>query len=304
MLIMIGIRTIDDKLDRRDFVKAAVAIGGMNALAACVEREEGIDSETTSGDPAYPRGPSDLEGVPERQFAWNGDLARDPHGNTVQPRHQVLLFLRYPDDSPPTVEDRDALESSLTTIERAFQRGTGGKKTAATNSGLLFLLGYTPSYFDRLYGERPDGIDLPTGVSIMDDLGEDSGTASDYDAFLLLASDYGSLLLNAEEALFGDLDEVNGLAMETDLSGVFEVVERRTDVIGRACRPSTQTMRRFRNMPRCQWGSSPGSRTRSHPRTKSVSRTDRLPRGRLDTCRDWRWTWTTGTTTRTTTRSR
>jgi len=53
----------DRGVSRRDFVKAAVAIGGTSALSACLDREGAPDLDT---------GPEDLSALPARQHAWNG----------------------------------------------------------------------------------------------------------------------------------------------------------------------------------------------------------------------------------------
>jgi hypothetical protein len=94
-------------LDRREFVKAALAIGGASAFSACVDRQ-GLP-EVSRGDPVS---------VPRRQFAWNEYIPRDSHGNTVLPNHQLILFFRYLGDSP-TGDERDQIAGFLRSIERA-----------------------------------------------------------------------------------------------------------------------------------------------------------------------------------------
>jgi len=71
-------------IPRREFLKAAVAIGGTAAFSACLGREE-ID---------VPTGPDDLSSYPQRQHAWNEALPKDDHGNVVALHHRVLLFLK------------------------------------------------------------------------------------------------------------------------------------------------------------------------------------------------------------------
>ena len=57
-------------VSRREFIKAAVAIGGASALAACTQREKVPDLET---------GPDDPSSLPERQHEWGPYLAKDDH---------------------------------------------------------------------------------------------------------------------------------------------------------------------------------------------------------------------------------
>jgi len=213
-------------VSRRDFVASAVAIGGATALSACLDRETDAGPSSESG--SFPTGPDDLRTLPERQFAWNEFLVRDAHGNTVLPQHQVLLMLEYAGNSPPTENERTAVEGALRTLERAFQRGTGGTPSAVTNEGLLFTIGYSPRYFEAL----PESMDLPHPETVIEELDEDA-TADAYDAAVVLNTDYGSVVLAAENALFGDAKRVNGVRVEGTLDGVFELAERRTGVVGK-----------------------------------------------------------------------
>jgi hypothetical protein len=186
-------------IDRREFVKAAVAIGGASALSACLGRE----------DPDLPQGPDDLSGLPDRQHAWNDALSRDDHGNVVAPRHRVLRLLDYSGDGEPTAEDRERMEQALRSLERAYPRG---------NDGLLLSVSYSPAYFER-FDDSPPGVDLPEPEALapFEDPAFDRP-----DAIVHLASDHGSVVLAAEEALMGEKDRLNGVEMAADLSGVFE----------------------------------------------------------------------------------
>ncbi len=197
-------------LSRRAFVRRAVAVGGVGALAACVER---------SGMPDLPAGPADLSTIPERQHAWNTALATDGHGNVRAPRHHVLLLLTASGSGPPTDADRDTLETTLRALERAVPRG---------NDGLAFTIGYSPAYFARL-GGGPTGADLPEprALASFEDPAFDRP-----DAVLHLASDHGQVVLAAEAALFGEREGLNDQVFETDLSDVFERDDRRTGFVG------------------------------------------------------------------------
>ena len=212
----------DRGLSRRAFVKAAVAIGGSAALAACMER----------GDmPDVPQGPSDLSTLSERQHAWNEHLATDAHDNRLAPAHNVVLLLSYTGDGSPTEADRETFETALQSLERAYQRGS---------SGLLFTIGYSPAYFERFDEPLPDSVDLakPKALAPFEDPEFDQ-----QDVALHVASDYGQIVLAAEEALFGERDELNGIEMEADIADIFEKVDRRTGFVGEGLPAENQDVR-------------------------------------------------------------
>ncbi|SNZ03784.1 deferrochelatase/peroxidase EfeB [Natronoarchaeum philippinense] len=198
-------------ISRREFTKAAVAIGGAAALSACTEREEAPD---------IPTGPDDLSAFPARQHAWNDALTTDEHGNHVPPRHHVLVFLDYAGDGTPDDPDREQVEAAFRNLERAYQRGS---------DGLLFTAGYSPAYFGRYDAALPDSARLqePRALTDLEDPELDQ-----QDAVVHLASDYAQVVIGAEEALLGNRDALNGVDIETDVSGVLEKVDRRTGFIG------------------------------------------------------------------------
>ncbi|SEV82928.1 DUF7405 family protein [Natrinema salifodinae] len=203
----------DRGLSRRAFVKNAVAVGGAGALAACLQREETED---------VPQADLALDELPDRQHAWNEFLATDDHGNDDPPQHHLLLGLDYVGDGPADADgEREQLDAAFRTLERAYKRG---------NEGLVFAIGYGPSYFDRFDDDLPEGVDLPDpeALTSFEDPQLDA-----YDALVHVASDYGHVTLSVEEALKGDLDELNGVEVEGTVEGVFEVAERRTGFIGR-----------------------------------------------------------------------
>ncbi|XGI84570.1 Tat pathway signal protein [Halorutilales archaeon Cl-col2-1] len=191
-------------ISRREFLKSAVAIGGASALAACMGRS----------DDSIPRGGT--SNLPERQHAWNDYLRRDDHGNPLNPRHHVLVFLDYSGDVP-SEEDRDSVEESLSDLEEAFAWGS---------DGLLFTVGYSPYYFERFDADTP--IELPKPEPLAD---FESPEPDKHDAVLHLASDHATAVLTAEEALLGEVDEANGVKISR-LDGVFERNERRTGFVG------------------------------------------------------------------------
>jgi hypothetical protein len=231
----------DGGIARREFAKAALVIGGSSALSACLDRElpviGGGEAASSEDDPSpadrhHPQG-TDPSTLPRRQHAWNEYLVHDPHGNTVLPQHQLLLFLDYAGAGTPTDEERATVAAAFGTLERAHQRGTGGDLSAVVNEGLLFTVGYSRAYFDRFDDALPEGIGLQRPASVLEAVGESTEKAEDYDALVVMGADYGSILLGAEQALFGELDRLNGVPVEGTLDGVFEHAERRTGFVGK-----------------------------------------------------------------------
>ncbi|WP_408958048.1 Tat pathway signal protein [Natrinema sp. 74] len=201
----------DRGLSRRAFVRSAVAIGGASALSACLQREETED---------VPQAALSPDELPRRQHAWNEFLSTDDAGNVRPPEHHLLLGLEYAGDGPAgATGERDQLEAAFRTLEQAYKRG---------NEGLVFAMGYGPAYFDRFDADLR-GVELPDPRPLAP---IEDPTLDEYDALLHLASDYGHVTLSAEEALKGDLKELNGITVEGSFDGVFEVAERRTGFIG------------------------------------------------------------------------
>ena len=196
---------------RRAVLKGAVAVGGAAALSACLEE--------TEAEPV-PSGPEDAGSLPERQHAWNERVRTDDHGNTLLPRHQLLLYLALPGDGPPDVAARRNVESALRTLDRAYER---------SNEGLLHSIAYSPRYFDRYGTALPDSIDLPEPRALSS---FESPEFDRQDALLHLASDRADVVLAAEEALRGNESAVNGREMESALTDVFEVADRRSGFVG------------------------------------------------------------------------
>ena len=199
-----------DTASRRHVLRALVAAGGATALAACLGDDDEID---------VPAGVDDPGELPPRQHAWNEFLERDDDGNVRPPEHHVLLPLELERD--PTDEDRKSVEETLQGLERAI---------AWSNEGLVFTLGYTPAYFERFDAHD---VDLPAPTPLTE-REEGELAVDEFDALLHLASDEAAVALAAEEALFGELDELNGEPVETDLTDVFSRVEdhRRTGFVG------------------------------------------------------------------------
>ncbi|SDR42155.1 DUF7405 family protein [Natronobacterium texcoconense] len=213
--------TLPDRstLPRRDYLRTLVAVGGAGALAACLETVRN-DAERT-----IPAGTDDPDSLPERQHAWNDALPTDDHGNVIPPEHHVLVAVSLADDVDPAGDaskPRETVESALRTLERAYEW---------SNEGLLFTLGYTPAYFARFDESLPESVDLPDPEPL---IRGGNPEFDEYDAVLHLASDEPDVVLEVEEALFGDRETVNGVDLERDLTEVFEPLEdhRRTGFVG------------------------------------------------------------------------
>lgn len=194
-----------NRLLRRNYLRGLVAVGGTTGLAACLGATD---------NPPVPSGsPSDR---PARQHAWNDALSTDEDGNDVLPKHHVLLPLRLEAAADETA--REQVESALRSLERAY---------AYDHEGLLFVIGYTASYFDRFDGA---GSPLPEPKALTS---METPEFDTFDAIVHLASDDPSVVIEAEEALLGSVESPNGIDMESTLSGVFERAEpRRTGFVG------------------------------------------------------------------------
>lgn len=192
-----------NRRSRREYLRDLVAVGGTVALTACLQE---TDPTVPTGDPAE---------RPHRQHAWNDVLRTDEHGNRRPPKHHVLVPLRLV--VTPTEEPRTQVETALQSLESAY---------AFDPEGLLFTVGYAPAYFERIGAELP--IPSPEPLTPME-----SPTLDAFDALVHLASDAPSVVLEAEEALLGSVDEPNGVSMDATLEGVFERAEpRRTGFVG------------------------------------------------------------------------
>ena len=198
-------------IPRRDFLRSAVAIGGTAAFSACLGREE-VD---------VPTGQSDLSSHPRRQHAWNSVLPADDSGNPIAPRHRVLLFLNYPNDSPSNDSDREMMETALRGIERAYER---------SGTGLLFTVSYSPAYFDRFGESLPRSIDLPVPKALAPFEDPKLDTP---DAIVHLASNTAQVVLGAEEALKGTESKLNDVDQpDISLTDILEIGDRRTGFVG------------------------------------------------------------------------
>mgnify|MGYP006286285947 CR=1 FL=1 len=197
----------DADLPRREYLRGLVAAGGMAALSACVNTS-GVDSESVpTGDPAN---------RPARQHAWNEVLSRDEAGNIAPPEHHVLVALDL--TGTPDETAREQVETAFRSLERAYAHGP---------DGLLFTVSYSPGYFERVGVASPIPEPEPL-TSIESDVELDT-----FAAVVHLTTNPPSVVLEAEEALLGEVTKPNGIEMETDLTGVFAAADqRRTGFVG------------------------------------------------------------------------
>lgn len=196
-------------LPRRRFLKTAVALGGVSALSACVGR---FDAEPTP--------PGNPDAKPSSQHMWREYIRQDEHGNSKLPRHQILLYVDFDGDSPPSAEMRSTLEDTLRTLDRAYEW---------SSQGLLFSVAYSPSYFERFDESLPESLDLPQPTALSP---FESPTFDTQDAVIHLASDRADVVLEADAALRGERDDANGEAVTTRLTDIGTVDSRRTGFVG------------------------------------------------------------------------
>ncbi|MFB6118507.1 hypothetical protein [Halosegnis sp.] len=227
-----------ERVPRRDFLRSALAIGGSAALTTTLGMTGMPARAAASGEPV---------GVAERlnrQHAWDDYEFEDPDKGTLPPARHVLLMLEYQGEGEPSPEHRRQAQQAFRELESTIEWD---------HEGLLFTVGYSPSYFDRFDEELPPGIepagsvgsfekqtlieadtliDLP-GVTLdhEEPVPESDGDAGPtYDACLHLASEHEQTILAAEELLWGGAVDVDDDGEEESLDHTLEgVFERPTD---------------------------------------------------------------------------
>jgi len=194
----------------------------------------------------------------------------------------------------PTDDERTRVENAFRSLERAYDWGVdsqgsdGPQRRTPVLYRLLAVLLRTPV---RRTSARPS-TDAEELVEELGSFGAAEETTPDtYDAFVYLTSDLANAVLGAEQALFNNIDEVNGVEVEGGLDGVFEVRERRTGFLGRAGNivhhsaprdnfEETDAAEAFDENPVSEnspmfMGFKSGTQTTSPTRTASLSRRDR-----------------------------
>jgi len=215
-------------VSRREYLKAAVAVGGTAGLAACMEElDDEHESIPTGGEP-----------LPDRQHAWNEMLSVDDDGNHHSPKHHVLRYVNLADGVEPS-EARKPFAEALAAMTDAIAWGP---------EGLLFTVGYSPAYFERFDASLPESVDLPEPQPLTDL--ESDVTFDEADLLIHLASDRPDILLEAEEGLFGEADRINGVDVP-DLEGLFTFPEydRRTGFVGAGLPAENQDIRGISGEP-------------------------------------------------------
>ncbi len=199
----------DGDLPRREVLRAAVAVGGAGALSACLDR---------GGSEPVPTGNPDAK--PSRQHAWREHIRHDEHGNSQLPRHQVLLYVDFDGEGPPSADTGSTLERALTVLDRAYEW---------SHEGLLHSIAYSPSYFERFDQSLPETVALPRPEALSP---FESPTFDTQDAVVHLASDRADVVVEAEQALRGERDRANEEPVEAQLTDVATVDSRRTGFVG------------------------------------------------------------------------
>ncbi len=214
----------DREIERRSFMKSALAIGGASALSTATGLygiPETVSAE--GGDRIGARARDD------RQHAWDGFESDVSEGGvTAHPSHHATLHLDYAGEGAPSANDRSTVEAALREIERHF---------AWNSDGVLFTIGYSPAYFDRFDADLPKGLSpqgkvVKPGLLRPEQLIETPGVTLDHEdpdadeaeVCLHLASNNVQNLLAVEELLWGGEAEMDGEHIEFDatLSGVLE----------------------------------------------------------------------------------
>lgn len=218
-------------LERREFVKSALAIGGTAALSTLVGSDEVTAAALSAGD----HEPVSFAERANRQHAWDAyEYVAPEREQSLPPLHHLVLHVDYVGDGVPTPAEREQVAEAFREIERHFEWG---------HEGVLFTVGYSLSYFRRYDEPLPSGIDPavePTtkpGLLSPDALIESPGVTlarerpverDTYDAVIHLASDDVSKLLVVEAALWDDLDPDRvwpdpdqGMTFDATLDGVF-----------------------------------------------------------------------------------
>ena len=194
---------------RRFLLGAGVLAAGGAAVGVGLERARSEGGSL----PAVALGSPPL-GLPARQHAWTGVLARDSDGNPVAPRFDRLLFFDV--NGRPTPAHARVLEAALRTLERSYRWGPGG---------LLFTAGWGPRYFEHSLGVATP---VPRAKALSD---FELPAIDDYALCLHLACDDERRLADVEAALVHGA-RLAGADGPLELSSALTWRETRTGFVG------------------------------------------------------------------------
>lgn len=212
------------ELDRRGFMKSALTIGGASALATATGLY-GVP-DTARATPGEPIGVATRD---NRQHAWDGfETDVSEGGVNAHPEHHVTLHLDYAHGGTPSPAHRRRVDRALREIERYFEWHS---------EGVLFTVGYAPTYFDRFDESLPEGLN-PDGDIVKPGLLRPQGlidapgvtldredpAADEAEVCLHLASNNAQNILAVEALLWGGEYEVDGetVSFEATVEGVLE----------------------------------------------------------------------------------
>lgn len=221
-----GRDSTDRGIERRSFMKSALAIGGTSALSTAIGLYGVPEAVSADGD-----GRISAQARDNRQHAWDGfETDTSIGGVSKHPAHHVTLHLDYvgEEGATPSADDRAEVEEALREIERHFEWNS---------EGVLFTIGYSANYFDRFDEDLPKGLSpkgkVPKPGLLRPEqlIGIDGVTLEHEDphpdeaeACLHLASNNVQNVMAVEELLWGGDAEMDGETFSFDgtLSGILE----------------------------------------------------------------------------------
>jgi dye decolorizing peroxidase len=200
-------------LNRREFLAGASALAVSVGIGADPGAASGARPTVSNAVPKVALG-GQPAGLPARQHAWTATLAVDDVGDPIAPRFDRLLFFDV--RGRPTPAYARLLEASLRTLERLYHWGP---------AGLLFTVGWGPTYFDRVLGVSSP-IPPATGLSSFE-----SPAIDDYHLCLHLACDDERRLAAVEAALLHG-ERPHGAKGSLQITDALRWRETRTGFVG------------------------------------------------------------------------
>jgi len=220
----------DAGLARRDLLKSALVIGGTSALSTVTGIAGVPNTVRASGGERI-----SFAARENRQHAWDRfETDTSEGGVSAHPSHHVTLHLNYAkgrrmeNDPTPDPDDRAEAAAAFEEVERHFEWNS---------DGLLFTVGYSPSYFDRFDEDLPDGLSpkgkvVKPGLLRPQDLIDTEGVtldhedpeADDAEVCLHFASNNVSNIMASEALLWGETVEIGGedISFDNTLEGILQ----------------------------------------------------------------------------------